>query len=221
MTNLLQPADVAWFASLKKGYRKKWNNWYMNDVRVFTNQGNAKSPGYAKCVEWLGELWNNFETDLDVIEVDFQELHGPLKEMVKKKIVINSYLDKDCELQDANMMFSESNDKDLFGEDDSTSASAETEQGVSPDENEIPEQTDFLEMDNDLMTTQESALIQNLKAAIPRSSSNQLSLKDATNILNLERIKLPTSSAATDSEDKENEKNSKIKKIICQYLFKD
>ena len=27
LTNLLQPADVAWFASLKKGYRKKWNNW--------------------------------------------------------------------------------------------------------------------------------------------------------------------------------------------------
>ncbi|RNA08821.1 hypothetical protein BpHYR1_002756, partial [Brachionus plicatilis] len=186
-----------------------------------------KSPGYAKCVEWLGELWNNFETDLvkksfascgikphrinqDVIEVDFQELHGPLKEMVKKKIVINSYIDKDCELQDANMMFSESNDKDLFGEDDSTSASAETEQGVSPDEIEIPEQTDSLEMDNDLMTTQESALIQNLEAAIPRSSSNRLSLKDATNILNLDRIKLPSSSAATDSEDKENETHAQF-----------
>ena len=54
-------------------------------------------------------------------------MHGPLKEMVRKKIVINSYIDKDCELQDANMMFSKSNDKDLFGEDDSTSELAETE----------------------------------------------------------------------------------------------
>ena len=60
------------------------------------------------------------------------------------------------------------------------------------------------------MTTQESALIQNLEAAIPRSSSNRLSLKDATNISNLERIKLHTLSAATDSEDKENETHAQF-----------
>ena len=29
MTNLLQPADVCWFATLKKAYKEKWNSWFI------------------------------------------------------------------------------------------------------------------------------------------------------------------------------------------------
>ena len=28
LTNLLQPADVCWFSSIKKRYREKWNRWF-------------------------------------------------------------------------------------------------------------------------------------------------------------------------------------------------
>ncbi|CAF0834120.1 unnamed protein product [Brachionus calyciflorus] len=31
MTNLLQPADVCWFASIKKEYHNKWNKWFLQD----------------------------------------------------------------------------------------------------------------------------------------------------------------------------------------------
>jgi hypothetical protein len=90
-------------------------------------------------------------------------------------------------------------------ENDLTSASTETEHGESPDENDIPPQTESLEIDNGFMTTEESAIIQNLEAAIQEPSSNRLSLKDATNVLNLERIKLPSATSSTEGVDKENE----------------
>lgn len=33
MTNLLQPADVGWFSSIKKAYRAKWNNWFIYEKK--------------------------------------------------------------------------------------------------------------------------------------------------------------------------------------------
>ncbi len=32
MTGLLQPADVGWFATVKKSYKRKWNDWFMNSI---------------------------------------------------------------------------------------------------------------------------------------------------------------------------------------------
>ena len=48
LTCLLQPADVAWFKSLKAQYRDKWTNWYITSPGAFTKAGNLKSPGYAR-----------------------------------------------------------------------------------------------------------------------------------------------------------------------------
>ncbi len=39
MTGLLQPPDVAWFAPIRKQYRKKWQHWFINDPKTFTNSG--------------------------------------------------------------------------------------------------------------------------------------------------------------------------------------
>ena len=36
LTGLLQPADVCWFASLKKTYHKLWTDWFLNGVKTFT-----------------------------------------------------------------------------------------------------------------------------------------------------------------------------------------
>lgn len=47
MTNLLQPADVAWFATIKKAYREKWNHWFTFDIKEFTRNNNMKSPGFV------------------------------------------------------------------------------------------------------------------------------------------------------------------------------
>lgn len=39
MTGILQPPDVSWFAPIRKQYRKKWQNWFINDPKTFTNAG--------------------------------------------------------------------------------------------------------------------------------------------------------------------------------------
>ena len=34
MTNLLQPADVCWFSSIKKSYKAKWMDWFIYDPKT-------------------------------------------------------------------------------------------------------------------------------------------------------------------------------------------
>jgi len=36
MTYLLQPADVCWFAPVKKALKKEWDDWYINDTNLHT-----------------------------------------------------------------------------------------------------------------------------------------------------------------------------------------
>ncbi len=42
MTNLLQPADVCWFAPLKKALKRQWDNWYINDTHTYTASNNMR-----------------------------------------------------------------------------------------------------------------------------------------------------------------------------------
>ena len=61
LTNLLQPADVMWFASIKMLFGDKWNDWFIFDEKRLTVHGNMVSPGNLKVIEWLGEIWNEFD----------------------------------------------------------------------------------------------------------------------------------------------------------------
>ncbi|RMZ95089.1 pogo transposable element with KRAB domain-like [Brachionus plicatilis] len=69
MTNLVQPADVSWFASIKNEYHKKWNEWFLHTDKTFTRFGNMKSPGYATCIQWISKIWEDF--DLQLIQNSF------------------------------------------------------------------------------------------------------------------------------------------------------
>ena len=60
MTNLLQPADVCWFRPLKQKYHVLWNTWFLLGNHTYTRHDNARSPGYAKAIEWLGQIWQDF-----------------------------------------------------------------------------------------------------------------------------------------------------------------
>lgn len=60
LTGLLQPADVSWLKSFKKLYVEKWTDWFLNDPKSLTRNGNIKSPGYHKAIEWLSEIWTEF-----------------------------------------------------------------------------------------------------------------------------------------------------------------
>lgn len=114
LTNLLQPADVSWFASLKKSYRQLWNGWYINDNKTFTKNGNLVSPGYYKAISWLSKIWEELPPSKiaesfknfgvhphlitnDKISVNINDLHTPLREILKSKTVISAYIDDSCE----------------------------------------------------------------------------------------------------------------------------
>ena len=56
LTSLLQPADVCWMESLKRAYKDKWNNWFINELKTITSVGNIKPPGYAKVITWISEI---------------------------------------------------------------------------------------------------------------------------------------------------------------------
>ncbi|CAF1027868.1 unnamed protein product [Brachionus calyciflorus] len=100
LTNLLQPADVCWFTQLKRAYHKKWNNWFLFEDKTFTKNGNARSPGYAKCIEWLSDIWRSM--DSDYIPSSFEScgitsqfnLHSNLNFMLKTNCIMNDYIDE-------------------------------------------------------------------------------------------------------------------------------
>ncbi|CAF1020676.1 unnamed protein product [Brachionus calyciflorus] len=162
--------------------------------------------------QWLSELWNNFQSESitksfitcgikthringDKIEIDFQNLHGPLKEMIKKNVVINSYIDDDNELEEANLIFTEENNIDIFGQGESQDAGLVDEQAESQDAGLVDEQAETSEQNKSpefngdgLMTSEEQRIFQNLEASVCQRRSEFI-LKDSTNKLNLNKIK--------------------------------
>ncbi|CAF1148323.1 unnamed protein product, partial [Brachionus calyciflorus] len=123
MTNLLQPADVCWFAKIKKAYCTKWAEWSRNREKNYTMHGNSKSPGYVLAISWLSEIWENFEEHLIQNSFDYcvitaqNQLHKTLSELVSKNLVFNSYVDN-LEEEDTIMGFSneDANDDNLLEE---------------------------------------------------------------------------------------------------------
>jgi hypothetical protein len=57
-TSLLQPADVAWFSALKRKLHSKWTEWYINEEKTFTKSNHMRSPGYAKLITWISDIWH-------------------------------------------------------------------------------------------------------------------------------------------------------------------
>ena len=66
LTNVLQPADVFWFALIKMIYGDKWNDWFIFEDKRLTIHGNMVSPGFAKIIQWLSEIWTGFNSDIIV-----------------------------------------------------------------------------------------------------------------------------------------------------------
>lgn len=117
LTNLLQPADVCWFGKLKSRYHQVWNNWFIHDERTFTRHDNARSPGYAKCIEWLASMWNEF--DLHLIKNSFEQcgivnqysLHSALSHIINSKTCLNDYVD---DVRESDNIDGFESDDDLF-----------------------------------------------------------------------------------------------------------
>lgn len=153
MTNLLQPADVCWFASLKRAYTARWNLWFLTEEKTFTTQGNAKSPGYARCIQWLSEIWKEFDPEL--IRKSFDScgitgssyLHKCLAEMVSKDKIITDFVDDRCEADEMEG-FEADNDNLIFDE-------------IAP----TPQQTALNPSTSDLIQTVDSQVNVNLSTS--------------------------------------------------------
>jgi len=64
MTALLQPADVCWMRSLKLKFKERWQNWLMHEPKSLTAYGNWRSQGYALAINWISEIWDEFDSDI-------------------------------------------------------------------------------------------------------------------------------------------------------------
>lgn len=67
---MLQPADVSWMRSLKVAYYEKWTAWMRNSPRSFTASGNLRSPGYVKIINWINEIWKDFDREIIINSFD-------------------------------------------------------------------------------------------------------------------------------------------------------
>ncbi|CAF0915134.1 unnamed protein product [Brachionus calyciflorus] len=56
--------NVCWFKSLKSKIKQYWNDWYINGEHSETAAGNLRSPGYVNLINWISEIWRNFDEDL-------------------------------------------------------------------------------------------------------------------------------------------------------------
>ena len=128
LTNLIQPADFVWFAPFKKAYRNLWMEWFINDVPSLTVNNNRRSPGYKRALQWLNQIWCDFNPDLIKrsfelcgitehesienhqqssdrsiynLEVNVNNLHLSLRHILREKLVIHDYIDFDMELTEA------------------------------------------------------------------------------------------------------------------------
>ena len=87
------------FATFKKRYHEKWNEWAINAEKEISIHGNTKSPGFALVIQWISQIWEEFDEHL--IKNSFEQcritsisnLHSSLKEIYTSNQLINEYID--------------------------------------------------------------------------------------------------------------------------------
>lgn len=166
MTNLLQPADVSWFKSIKNSYRQGCSSWFMYENRTYTVHGNAKSPGYEWCINKLSEIWRNFSVDQISNSFDkcgissSNDLHSVLKHVLQENHLINDYVDDLQENEDLNLM--EEDDRDMFDPVDET---------ISQELNRLFGQAQFFDYDLPSSETNSPNKTTEINHTIPQTQS--------------------------------------------------
>ena len=65
-----------------------------------------KSPGYAKVIKWLSDIWRDFDSSLIARSFDYcgvvsqSDLHLPLKTMLSSQRILADYIEEDGEPED-------------------------------------------------------------------------------------------------------------------------
>ena len=67
-----------------------------NSEKSFTKSGNMKSPGYANFIQWISEIWQEFDSDLikksfslcGITSSQTNEYHNQLKHLILNKNLV-------------------------------------------------------------------------------------------------------------------------------------
>jgi len=215
MTNLLQPADVSWFASLKRSYRQLWNNWYVYDERTFTRNNNARSPGYVKCAQWLGRIWEEFESNAIIesfistgvrshhfdettseLTVDTSPLHSCLRTILETQVLVHDYVSTDGDLIDLDF-FANENDEKIFNDDDEGADEDIADLSMEVDENINDDNGELSREEQDMFNRVEATLDQEL--AMPSNQLQRMMDSPASPASSSATSSRPTSSSAISS----------------------
>ncbi|CAF1067796.1 unnamed protein product [Brachionus calyciflorus] len=103
-------------SKLEKKQKSKFNEWFLNGET--TKFGNHKSDGYANCIKWLSEIWNDFSSasvlkGFEKCGITSQfDLHSSLKQILKTSVLNSGFID-DLNESDDIEGFSP-NDEDIF-----------------------------------------------------------------------------------------------------------
>ena len=86
---MLQPADVSWFKSIKNSYSQKWSDWFRDEEKIETVQGNLRGPGYVLISKWICEIWQTLDQQLLIdsfrycgISGNSNEYHSELQKII-------------------------------------------------------------------------------------------------------------------------------------------
>ena len=142
MTNLLQPADVCWMRPLKLAYFRKWNEWLVNSPKTYTAAGNMRSPGYANVINWISEIWSDFDTNLLARSFDhcgltynrLADFHNQLQHFVNTHEIIDDVVPEEqgtTELDGFGEMFSDDLEQSTSSAIDSESDTHEHDMNIN------------------------------------------------------------------------------------------
>ena len=63
--------DVCIFAPIKRKLCEGWTQWYIKDDKTYTCHDNMRSPGYTVVIEWLSEIWRDFDSNIIIRSFDY------------------------------------------------------------------------------------------------------------------------------------------------------
>ncbi|CAF1007838.1 unnamed protein product [Brachionus calyciflorus] len=180
---------------LQRVFLPHWTQWFLNDSKSFTKIGNLRSPGYAKAIGWLSEIWN--ELDSSIIKTSFEvcvitsnndeDFHSTLKTFLQSG-PIDEYLETNDGENDIDGFDNHCETDDEVNDQDDDVEEISEEEGL--DEDEVESSNDSIdgivesnveydtenELIGELTSDEESILSHSLNNTIQSSSTDENTL---------------------------------------------
>ena len=87
------------FVPIKQILCRKWSQWYLFEEKTHTVHGNIRSPGYTTVIQWLSEIWRDFDPNIIINSFDqcgitsLCNLHSVLRAVVEENKTFFNFVD--------------------------------------------------------------------------------------------------------------------------------